>query len=358
VVGPPTAAPAPRLADYLATAARDGTIPAGMQSVDSDRDGTEGNPWALDLPPGGWYRGNLHCHTTNSDGRLSPQETVDWFAGAGYHFLALTDHGKITDPAALDGRGMCLLPATELTATGGELGASYHLLALGVPARTVLPPPSAPARESVAWLHQHGAVVFVAHPHWSGLTVADIASLPSGTVAGIEIFNGGTVLDSHKGEAVVHWDEGLARGHRWWGIAVDDTHWHSLDRGLGWVMVRAPECTPAALLRALARGHFYASSGPQIRRLSVRPEPEGLLLEVETSPCAIIYALGYGSRNQFAVDGEAIARGERGTTITTATFHVRKHVARVDGRPCPAPYVRVQCVDWQRRSAWSNPLFL
>jgi hypothetical protein len=318
----------------------------------------DGNPWALDLPTGGWYRGNLHCHTTNSDGRLSPQETVDWFAGAGYHFLALTDHNRITDPAPLDGRGMCLLPATELTAAGGELGASYHLISLGLPAGAILPPATTPVRESLAWLRRRHAVVFVAHPHWSGLTVADITSLPPRAVAGIEIFNGGTVLDSHKGEAVAHWDEGLARGHRWWGIAVDDTHWHTLDRGLGWVMVRAPDLTPAALLHALARGHFYASCGPEIRRVSVRPELDGVLLEVETSPCAIIYALGYGSRNQFAVNREAIARGELGATITTASFHVRKEPAPVAGRPRPAPYVRVQCVDWQRRSAWSNPIFL
>src|SRR5436309_1914807 len=82
--------------------------------------------------------------------------------------------------------------------------------------------------------------------------------LPAVTgMAGIEVFNGGTVLDSHKGEALTHWDEGLARGGRWWGIAVDDTHWHSIDRGLGWVVVRAAEPTPRALLAALARGHFY-----------------------------------------------------------------------------------------------------
>ncbi|MGH2366679.1 MAG: PHP domain-containing protein [Chloroflexota bacterium] len=310
---------------------------------------TDGNPWALVGESGAWFRGNLHCHTTESDGRLTPQETVDWFRAAGYDFLALTDHNRITDPASLRTDGLCLIPATELTASGGELGAAFHLIGLGLPVEATLPPVATPAAESAAWLREQGAVAFVAHPFWSGLTVADMLALP---VAGIEVYNGGTVLDSQKGEAVSYWDEGLARGARWWGIAVDDTHWHTIDRGLGWIMARAPELSPAAVLQALAHGHFYATTGPDIRRVNLTPEPGGVtVVEVETSPCAAIYALGFGSRNQFAFEREAAARGELGATITRATFRVRPETL-------PGRYVRVQCVDWQRRSAWSNPLVL
>jgi predicted metal-dependent phosphoesterase TrpH len=329
-------------------------------------DGTEGNPWALDAlaPPGGaplrWLRGNLHCHTTASDGRLSPQATAEWFRGAGYDFLALTDHNTVVDPAAVDAGGLCLIPATELTAAGGALGGSYHLVALGLEPGIGLPPPATPAPQSAAWLRRQGAVVFVAHPVWSGLTVDDLLAVPA---HGIEAYNGGTVLDSQKGEALAHWDEGLARGARWWGLATDDTHWHTVDRGTGWVVVRAPEATPAALLGALARGHFYATSGPELRRVSLHPEADGgVTLEAETSPCAAIYALGFGPHNQFVFDpragagraaaGAPEARGAReGWTVERATFRLRPE--RLPGR-----YVRVQCVDWQRRAAWSNPLFL
>lgn len=347
---------------------------APVETGESAREAnTDGNPWVLDVGgsagAGGWFRGNLHCHTTNSDGRLSPQDTADWFAAHGYDFLALTDHNRITDPSTVQTDRLTLLPATELTAGGGELGASYHLIALGLPVDAKLPPATTPAAESVRWLREQSAVVYVAHPHWSGLTVADMLALP---VAGIEVYNGGTVLDSHKGEAAVHWDEGLARGAGWWGIAVDDTHWHTLDRGLGWVMVRAPEASPGALLHALAHGHFYASSGPQIKRVAVSsapPETDGsVVVEVETSPCAAIYLLGYGSRNQFAFDREAAARGEIGATITTATFRVKGQAAKgkeqVEGArgrrlgSVPVQYVRVQCLDWRMRSAWSNPLYL
>lgn len=309
----------------------------------------DAGPWSPSLADKPWLRGNLHTHTTNSDGRLSPQETIDWFSSNGYDVLALTDHNSITDPAPLDPRGMVLLTASEVSASGGELGGTYHLVSLGLTPAAALPPVATPATGSIRTLRALGAVVFVAHPHWSGLTVGDLLAAQEAGAHGIEIYNGGTVLDSQKGEALVHWDEALARGARLSGIAVDDTHWHTIDRALGWVMVRPARPTPNAVLEALAAGHFYASSGPEIRQVSIIAQSDGIQVDVETSACAAIYALGYGSRNQFAFDRDAAARSEVGATITSASFTLRELG--------PAGYVRLQCTDWQRRSAWTNPLF-
>ena len=41
---------------------------------------------------GHFLKGGLHCHTTRSDGKLSPEETIRLHAENGYDFLALTDH--------------------------------------------------------------------------------------------------------------------------------------------------------------------------------------------------------------------------------------------------------------------------
>ena len=43
-----------------------------------------------------WLKGNLHSHTTNSDGKPSPQERLDGYVNHGYDFLCLSDHYKIT----------------------------------------------------------------------------------------------------------------------------------------------------------------------------------------------------------------------------------------------------------------------
>ena len=252
----------------------------------------------------------------------------------------------------MDARGLTLLTAAEVSAAGGELGGMYHLVTLGLSPTTELPPVTTPAVESIAALIGTGAAVFVAHPHWSGLTVGDLVQAQEAGASGIEIYNGGTVLDSHKGEALTHWDELLARrpGQAAWGIAVDDTHWHTIDRGLGWVMVRATDASPAAVVDALRAGQFYSSSGPELRDVRVIEDSDGIHLEVEASPVAAIYALGFGSRNQFAFDREAAARSERGATITSARFTLKPQAA--------GAYVRLQATDWQMRSAWSNPLYL
>lgn len=41
-------------------------------------------------------KGCLHIHTTNSDGRLDPEEAYKWYKEKGYNFIAITDHMVIT----------------------------------------------------------------------------------------------------------------------------------------------------------------------------------------------------------------------------------------------------------------------
>jgi len=46
--------------------------------------------------PGRWFKGNLHTHSTNSDGKLSAEENVAWHAKHGFDFLTITDHNRVT----------------------------------------------------------------------------------------------------------------------------------------------------------------------------------------------------------------------------------------------------------------------
>ena len=41
---------------------------------------------------GNFYKANLHCHTTVSDGKLTPEEVKALYKGAGYSVVAFTDH--------------------------------------------------------------------------------------------------------------------------------------------------------------------------------------------------------------------------------------------------------------------------
>ena len=39
---------------------------------------------------GRFYKGNLHCHSTHSDGKGTPEERIKEYRSAGYDFLAIT----------------------------------------------------------------------------------------------------------------------------------------------------------------------------------------------------------------------------------------------------------------------------
>ena len=41
---------------------------------------------------GNFYKANLHCHTTISDGKMTPEEIKEAYTSRGYSVVAFTDH--------------------------------------------------------------------------------------------------------------------------------------------------------------------------------------------------------------------------------------------------------------------------
>src|SRR5688500_5239843 len=69
-------------------------------------------------PPGAtnlWLRGNIHTHSTRSDGHLPVEEVLRRYADMGYDFLALTDHDVVSNYRDLDAHGMVLIQGNEIT---------------------------------------------------------------------------------------------------------------------------------------------------------------------------------------------------------------------------------------------------
>lgn len=212
------------------------------------------NPFAL---PGYWFKGCLHVHSTASDGCLTPEEVIDWYRSRGYHFLALTDHGVLSEAQSL-GDGFITLSGIEVERIDPLTG-EYHIVGLGLNrAPNLNGGQNLPLQEAINRLRATGALVSLAHPYWTGQMSKDLLGL-EGCFA-LEVYNGGCEIDDARGFSIVHWDDLLAAGHRLWGLAVDDAHWYngSKDAGLGWVWVKAP---------ALAQ---EASSMPFIRAISTR----------------------------------------------------------------------------------------
>ncbi|HEU5319122.1 MAG TPA: PHP domain-containing protein [Chloroflexota bacterium] len=75
-------------------------------------------PPPVDPPPWGWSAVDLHVHTTASDGRLTPAETVALAVARGLSVLSLTDHdsteGVGAAIAAARGSRLRVIPGVEM----------------------------------------------------------------------------------------------------------------------------------------------------------------------------------------------------------------------------------------------------
>ncbi len=291
------------------------------------------NPFTV---PGRWYRGNLHVHTTKSDGRMSPEEMVDWHIAHGYDFLSLTEHRFRLESAPYSREGLLLIPGIELDGRDPTSGI-YHLVGLGVE-NSIRHNPGWSFQAAIDAIRAAGGLAVLAHPYWSGQTSTDLLTVEGAW--GIEVFNGVCQKERGKGLSTVHWDELLAAGKRLWGLAVDDAHGHPPDGdlGWGWVMVKAEELSQEAILKALEAGAFYSTSGPEIHDLRL----EDGVVTVRCSPVEHIY---------FVCDwalGDAVHAWD-GSPLTEAGFQLRN-----EGET----YLRVECVDYRGRCAWSQPFYL
>lgn len=122
--------------------------------------------------------------------------------------------------------------------------------------------------------HDLPVLVHLNHPNFGwGVTAADLAAVTEEQF--FEVYNGHPSVhhggDKERPGTERMWDIANTTRVRdldaslLYGIGTDDSHnYHNQSGstpGRGWVMVRASEQTPAALIAAMERGDFYASSG-------------------------------------------------------------------------------------------------
>ena len=276
---------------------------------------------------GQWFKGNLHTHSTQSDGAYSPAQACEWYYEKGYDFIALSDHWVSTS-------GQIIHPDRFITITGVELdGPGYHMLVLGVdhtPDREL----ADSAADLARWVKHQGGMGFFAHPYWCGQTSQQILDAPD--IYGVEVFNSDCDYGRNLGYSNVQWDEALTAGANLTAIAVDDTHWKKPYHGRGYVMVRSASLEEGQILEALKAGQFYCSTGPRIMDAAIHQREEGRFLSVKCSPCR--YITFYGVDNQ-----GARVRAESGL-IDRAEILIKEKQR----------YLRIECQDEKGETAWTN----
>jgi hypothetical protein len=103
-----------------------------------------------------------HCHTTASDGMVTPAELVDAAVTAGFDLIAVTDHDTMASVAEVQSRGeaagLTVVPGQEVTT---KWPAQTHMLGwfLQRPVKRGMS-----LEYTVAAIHEQGGLVVIPHP--------------------------------------------------------------------------------------------------------------------------------------------------------------------------------------------------
>ena len=277
----------------------------------------------MKLPPFGLghslYRGNLHGHSTHSDGVLSAQAVVQTYADLGYDFTCLSDHlwiddkfaaTSVCDGRALDRKDFITLPSAELHCYGKtyDQDGLWHIVANGLPLDFACPDAKETAPDLIARAQAAGAYVSLAHPEWYTMTTDEAMQVAAADA--VEIYNHSCVVTSARGSGIAIADYLLNEGKKISFTATDDSHFELPDWGGGWVMVAAAELSQKALVAALKAGHHYASTGADFTDLKI----EDGVLTVTSSPVENVVISGAGH----------MAMAETGKDMTVTQFDLAK----------------------------------
>ncbi len=290
-------------------------------------------------------KGALHCHTTRSDGKGSPEEVIRLHASHGYDFMALTDHRYYNYQNFAPEIDMTIIPGMEMDRnikpTEGGVRC-HHIVCIGpdkgngfeqdqrFEGGDVTGPEE--CQEMLNWIHAANNMTVYCHPEWSGVSAREFETL-TGNFA-MEIWNSGCAIEDGLDTNAAYWDELLAQGKKIFGVATDDGH-AMHQHCNGWVMVNSENNVPA-ILEALKHGAFYASCGPEIYDFRIE-DGEAI---VECSPVASIQF------RHFRVPYR-VANAPEGETITS----VRQKIWG------GGHYIRAVVQDKEGRRAWTNPIW-
>lgn len=140
-----------------------------------------------------------------------------------------------------------------------------------------------------------------------------------------------------------------------YGLATDDSH-HYLEHGAGksnpgrgWLMVRARELTPAALIAAMERGDFYASTGVELKDILFKKNR----LEVEVAPEAgVTYTIQFWGADKSGAKGKLL-KEVRGTK---ASFKVKRKLLYARAKIVSSKLQENPFEEGDKETAWTQPV--
>ena len=329
------------------------------------------------LPEGRYYKANLHCHSTCSDGKLTPAELKELYKGKGYSILAITDHCLLVPHhRELTDDSFVVLNGTELDVPQPGVDRIYrktcHMCYIALDPDNAATPFYHSEKyvfgnmqsyrdkvvrdgvdeeyerdhtgECISYMMQRGRergyFVTYNHPTWSLEDYTDYVGFRG--MHAMEMFN---YLSTIAGPEDINgrvYDDILRSGNRIYCIGADDNHngrplgHRRFDSFGAWTMICPGKLEYTSVTDALVKGDFYASMGPEIKSLYA----ENGRVYIETSPAESIVMMTnvrrWGSVHR-----------EKGKRLTHADFPIHSDTE----------YIRFIVTDRNGKKAATNAYF-
>ena len=298
-----------------------------------------------------WLKGNLHCHTTVSDGDSAPADVCHSYAARGYDFLAITDHSARVDPRRITCDGMLLVPSEEISIVSeDEPDAPLHVNGFGIKHRLTLDQGATKTetiQNCIDAVISDGGIAQINHPNFRyAFDHTDMAQTHGARL--LEVYNGHPQVHNEGDEEHIGvermWDHLLSSGMLLYGTAVDDSHHytgefapHRANPFRGWIWVRARRRSVREVLLAISRGDFYASTGVELD--DVTKEGSRLSLTIRPVP-GVSYATRF-----VGDDGKLLAE----SGFLDPSFDLKSDSSLT--------YVRAKVISSDGACAWTQPVF-
>ena len=314
----------------------------------------------------GYFKANMHCHTTCSDGKLTPEEIKEAYMAKGYSIVAYTDHEHVIDQSHLTDESFLALVGCEVAIKekpDDSTLRNHHMRVAHLSFFALNPKdPVTPCYNSVAdhfvtedargrftpdgeyqrrytpegisdiikRAHEMGYLVSYNHPSWSLVNSYDYLDYEG--IDFVEIYNTGCVKEGHVNDEHV-FEDMLLTGMNVFCIAGDDNHNKtpldspSSDSFGGYIMINEEKLEYSAIMKALWQGRFYVSTGADI--LSIKTN--GTHVKITTSGAASIHMRTRGRRSQsvFAEDGKPLTEATFPLQVTDGYYRFK--VVATDG---------------------------
>lgn len=321
------------------------------------------------------FKGNMHCHSTVSDGRMSPEDLKEAYRAQGYQVLAITDHcfphphNDLTDGDFLmltgyeayirpnkKAKSDRYFPEVHLSLFARDKDNDKYICYNRVYCKyfkgdheTLNRVGSEEPREYtmeyinkfIKTANENGYLVSYNHPTWSLEDDVNIMKLEG--LHSLEMDNTNSYLINYLEHNELLYDKLLKHGLRLGCHGGDDNHnkkpfGHPLCDSFGsFTMFVADELNYESVFGAFESGDYYSSTGPRINSISIE---DGKTVRVETSDADRIIMFAGTRKTKIELD-------EEGGTVNCAEFELHHK----------ANYFRITVIDKQGKRACSRGYF-